>query len=68
MKAFWDIVTCCLVEVDRRFGGAYCLHHQGLHRPVLHTQSFAFFFRIWKGKTTESLTTKQLVKPIEESL
>jgi hypothetical protein len=25
----WDIAACCLVEVDRRFKRAYCLHHQG---------------------------------------
>jgi hypothetical protein len=28
MTAFWDIAPCSLVEVDRRFRGAYCLHHQ----------------------------------------
>jgi hypothetical protein len=27
-RAFWDIVPCS-VGVDRRFRGAYCLHHQG---------------------------------------
>jgi hypothetical protein len=27
MTAFWYIPPCSL-EVDRRFGGAYCLHHQ----------------------------------------
>jgi hypothetical protein len=25
----WDVVSCSLVRVDRRFRGAYCLHHQG---------------------------------------
>jgi hypothetical protein len=29
MTAFWDIAPCSLVEVDRRFRGAYCLHYQG---------------------------------------
>jgi hypothetical protein len=29
MIAFWDIAPCSLVGVDRCFGGAYCLHHQG---------------------------------------
>jgi hypothetical protein len=29
MTAFWDIAPYSLVEVDQRFGGAYCLHHQG---------------------------------------
>jgi hypothetical protein len=29
MTAFWDIAPCSLIEVDRRFRGAYCVHHQG---------------------------------------
>jgi hypothetical protein len=29
-RVFWDVATCSHVEVDRRFRGAYCLHH---HRP-----------------------------------
>jgi hypothetical protein len=29
MVAVWDIAPCSLVEVDQRFGGVYCLHHQG---------------------------------------
>jgi hypothetical protein len=30
ITVFWDIAPCNLVIVDRRFRGAYCLHH---HRP-----------------------------------
>jgi hypothetical protein len=26
---FWDVAPCSLVEVYRRFRGAYCLHHRG---------------------------------------
>jgi hypothetical protein len=33
MSAFWDNAPCSLVAVNRRFGGAYCLHHQGGRRP-----------------------------------
>jgi hypothetical protein len=29
MTVFWDIPPCSLIEVDRRFRSAYCLHHQG---------------------------------------
>jgi hypothetical protein len=29
MTVFWDVVPCSLVKVDRRFRGAYCLHHEG---------------------------------------
>jgi hypothetical protein len=27
---FWDRAPCSLVEIDRRFRGVYCLHHQAL--------------------------------------
>jgi hypothetical protein len=29
MIALCDIAPCSLVEVDRRFRGMYCVHHQG---------------------------------------
>jgi hypothetical protein len=29
MTAFWVIVLCSPTELDRRFRGSYCLHHQG---------------------------------------
>jgi hypothetical protein len=29
MTALWDIASCSLVEVYRRFRGAYCLHYHG---------------------------------------
>jgi hypothetical protein len=29
MIVFWDVAPYSLVEVYRRFGGAYCFHHQG---------------------------------------
>jgi hypothetical protein len=30
LTVFWDVALCTLVEVFRRFRGAYCLHQQGL--------------------------------------
>jgi hypothetical protein len=27
MAVFWDVAPCGLVDIDRRFRGAYCLHH-----------------------------------------
>jgi hypothetical protein len=29
MRPFWDVAPCSLIEIDRRFRDAYCLHHQG---------------------------------------
>jgi hypothetical protein len=28
MRTFWDVSPCCIVGVDRRFRGVYCLHNQ----------------------------------------
>jgi hypothetical protein len=30
MAVFWNVVPCSLVEIYRRFGGAYCRHHQAV--------------------------------------
>jgi hypothetical protein len=27
--AFWNIVPCNFIEVDRHFRDVYCIHHQG---------------------------------------
>jgi hypothetical protein len=29
LRVFWDILPCSQIDVDRRFRGACCLHHQG---------------------------------------
>jgi hypothetical protein len=46
MIASWDIAPCSL-EVDQRFRGAYCLHHQGdlfqQDHTVLHPTKLFFF-------------------------
>jgi hypothetical protein len=26
---FWEVAPCSLIKFNRRFRGAYCLHHQG---------------------------------------
>jgi hypothetical protein len=28
MAVFWDVAPCSLVDIDRRFIGAYCLHYR----------------------------------------
>jgi hypothetical protein len=34
MSVFWDAVPCGLIETNRCFRGASCLHHQGDDRPT----------------------------------
>jgi hypothetical protein len=29
LRVFWDVLPCSQIDVDRRFRGACCLHHQG---------------------------------------
>jgi hypothetical protein len=29
MAASWNVARYIVVEIDRRFGGAYCLYHHG---------------------------------------
>jgi hypothetical protein len=29
LKDVWDVAPCGLVEINRRFSGAHCFHHQG---------------------------------------
>jgi hypothetical protein len=33
MAVFCDVAPCSLLETDKRFRGAYCLHHQGDDHP-----------------------------------
>jgi hypothetical protein len=35
MATFWDLAPCSIVEVDRRFRGAYYLRYQG-DEPLNH--------------------------------
>jgi hypothetical protein len=28
-RVFWDVLLCSKIDVDQRFRGACCLHHQG---------------------------------------
>jgi hypothetical protein len=29
MAVFWDVAPYSLIDIDQRFRGSYCLHHQG---------------------------------------
>jgi hypothetical protein len=41
---FWDVAPCSLIDTDRRFRGAYCLHHQGSRSKNL---NYIFASRSW---------------------
>jgi hypothetical protein len=67
---FWDILPCKMI-VDRRFRGAYCLHHQGwvLNWTELHTRrSENFKSKIVVLFVTSSVETYLLKRYIMSSL
>jgi hypothetical protein len=33
VRVFWDLAPCSHIEVDWRFRGAHCLHHQSDDSP-----------------------------------
>jgi hypothetical protein len=45
MIVFWVIAPYSLIEVDRRFGGAYCLHRQG-YEVVSTSETSVSFYRL----------------------
>jgi hypothetical protein len=50
MTPFCDIAPCSLVEVDQRFRGAYCLHHQGDDSLTLMLLAVSYLLLRW-GET-----------------
>jgi hypothetical protein len=48
MAVFWDVAPCGLVEVYRRFRGAFCLYNQGVDDGGnKHFPSVLLFTMIW---------------------
>jgi hypothetical protein len=58
MTAFWDTAPCSLVEVDRRFRGAYSLHYQGDEWWVI-----ALMMKAVRTSETRSTSAKQRSVP-----
>jgi hypothetical protein len=56
MAVVWDTSPCSLVEVDQRFSGAYCLHHQG--EVVIFIPQAATTFHLLFRLLPDELSTK----------
>jgi hypothetical protein len=54
---FWDILPCKMI-VDRRFRGAYCLHHQGRRSTII------LYGRISQKTTLNNIDTGFLDFPV----
>jgi hypothetical protein len=52
---FWDILPCKMI-VDRRFRGAYCLHHQGWQYAPLKRRSTIIIHGSTSQKTTLNMS------------
>jgi hypothetical protein len=35
MNVFWDAAPCSPIEIDRRFGDAFCVHHTGSQKEAI---------------------------------
>jgi hypothetical protein len=59
--ALWDIAPCSLVEVDRRFRGAYCLltrQYTGLFK-MIHPISNDYILEVYKNRVISDTSTKR---------
>jgi hypothetical protein len=48
MAVFWVVAQCNLVQIDRRFRGACCIHHQG-DTPEYNTPEVIFICLVGLG-------------------
>jgi hypothetical protein len=60
VRAFWDIAPCSFVGVDRRFSGAYRLHHQCDNGGSTHLRHVGF--RVQKLIVAEQLSILYFTK------
>jgi hypothetical protein len=44
MTVFWDVAPCNVVEIGRRFRGAYCFHHHGLLMAISTSETSVNFY------------------------
>jgi hypothetical protein len=59
-RVFWSVAQCSHVEVDRRFRGAYCLHHQDDDSSPLKRRSTS----TWLHGATSQKTLNFMCSPI----
>jgi hypothetical protein len=60
MTAFWDTGPCSLVEEDRRFRGAYCLHDPD-DGGTTHLWNFSLLHRPDKNKCITNVFANQII-------
>jgi hypothetical protein len=53
IAVFWDLATCSLVYIDRHFGGAYCLHHQGDDMTVSSSETSIIIYHATRRNNLE---------------
>jgi hypothetical protein len=62
MAAFWDVALCSLVEVDRRFRGAYCFHLRPYDGVGTHIWNIVLLQRDYVALYTKRLSSSVTVK------
>lgn len=60
ITAFWDMVQCILIEVDRRFRGAYWFHHQ-VNDSGYHDETFLTSARLYTSTRLRAKSQKDVI-------
>jgi hypothetical protein len=60
LTVFRDVAPCSLVEVYRRFRGAYCLHHQSLIALMMEAVNTVMNLRIKKEQRISRVAERLL--------
>jgi hypothetical protein len=68
-KAFWDTAQCSIVEVDRRFRGAYCLHYQDdVMEAVCSSETSVYFNEATRRSILQAATFKPVAVTTSNSV
>jgi hypothetical protein len=53
MSVLWDVASCSLVEIDRRFRGIYCLHHRPEEEKLCFSETIDHLHKTTRHSITE---------------
>jgi hypothetical protein len=54
MTALWDMAPFILVEIQLRFEGEYCFHHQGVREAVCTSETSACYYKVTRRHISDT--------------
>jgi hypothetical protein len=66
MKAFRNIASCNLAEIDRRFRGTYCIYHQRVDTAVMmeavrNSETSVYFYETTRSHISRKLSSSLML-------